>query len=219
MTDRMKISLPIVVEGKYDKATLSGFVDATIITTGGFGVFNNAELRLLIKRIGEGGIIVLCDSDGGGKQIRSYLAGLLPKEKVHNLYIPRIEGKERRKRKASRSGVLGVEGMSREVLERLLAPFALGRADGGETRLITKADMFADGLTGTDGSSARRAAMAELCELPSDMTPTAFLEAMNILYGYEEYKRLVSSLESVKDRALSHKDRAEESGLQLTDKR
>lgn len=195
MKERLKISLPIVVEGRYDKATLSGFVDGVIITTGGFGIFNNSELRSLITRVAADGIIVLCDSDGGGKQIRSYLSGILPKDKVHNLYIPRIEGKERRKRKPSKSGVLGVEGMSREVIERLLAPFAVGASEREDVRQITKADMYADGLTGTPCASDRRHKLCELCELPTDMTPTALLEAMNVLYGYEEYKRLISLID------------------------
>ncbi|MBQ8529238.1 MAG: DUF4093 domain-containing protein [Clostridia bacterium] len=196
MKEKIKISLPIIVEGKYDKATLSGFVDGVIITTGGFGIFNNEALRSLIRKIGKDGVIVLCDSDGGGKQIRSYLSGLLPKDKLHNLYVPRIEGKEKRKRTPSRSGVIGVEGMSREVLERLLLPFSSDRTPRERGRLVTKADMLADRLTGTPSASQRRAALAAVCELPEDMTPTAFLEAMNILYGYEEYKRLVSELDA-----------------------
>ena len=114
--EKIKISLPIIVEGRYDKSTLSGFIDATIITTGGFSIFNNKEKQALIRRIGEGGIIVLTDSDGGGKQIRKFLAGILPSDKIHNLYIPKIEGKESRKRKPSASGNLGVEGMEKEVL-------------------------------------------------------------------------------------------------------
>ena len=194
MKERIKVDLPIIVEGRYDKATLSGFVDGTIITTGGFGVFNNAELRTLLVRLSQNGVIVLCDSDGGGKQIRSYLASILPHDKVHNLYIPRIEGKEKRKRTPSKSGTLGVEGMSREVLERLLAPFTVGASKREGERQITKADMFADSLTGTPSATERRARILKKCDLPTDMTPTAFAEAMNLLYGYDEYKRLVAEL-------------------------
>lgn len=194
MRDKIRISMPIIVEGKYDKATLAGFVDGVIITTGGFGVFNNSELRALIVRLAKNGIILLCDSDGGGKQIRSFLSGILPKDKVHNLYIPKIEGKERRKRHASKAGILGVEGMSREVLERLLSPFICDAPAREDSREITKADMYSDGLTGSQLSSERRARMLSACELPTDMTPNAFLEAMNLLYGYDEYKRLVSQL-------------------------
>ena len=107
--EKIKISLPIIVEGRYDKSTLSGFVDATIITTGGFSIFNNKEKQALIRRLGENGIIVLTDSDGGGKQIRKFLAAIIPSDKIHNLYIPKIAGKESRKSKPSASGNLGVE--------------------------------------------------------------------------------------------------------------
>ena len=102
--EKIKISLPIIVEGRYDKATLSGFIDATIITTGGFSIFNNKEKQALLCRLAKDGIIVLTDSDGGGKQIRKFLAGILPPDKIHNLYIPKIEGKESRKRKPSAAG-------------------------------------------------------------------------------------------------------------------
>lgn len=193
--EKIKISLPIIVEGRYDKSTLSGFVDATIITTGGFSIFNNKEKQALIKRIANDGIIVLTDSDGGGKQIRKFLAGILPSDKIHNLYIPKIEGKESRKRKASKSGTLGVEGMDKEILLRLLTPFENGEKTQKEGKLLTKVDFFEDKLTGHENSSERRRALSALCGLPDDMTPNALLEAMNLLYGYEEYKKLVSDLD------------------------
>ena len=189
--ERIKISLPIIVEGRYDKSTLSGFVDATIITTGGFSIFNNKEKQTLIRRIGENGVIVLTDSDGGGKQIRKFLAGILPSDKIHNLYIPKVEGKDSRKRKPSASGNLGVEGMEKEVLLRLLAPFTNGEISQKNNKMITKVDFFEDKLTGCDGASENRAKLCALSNLPDDMTPNALLEAMNLLYGYEEYKNLV----------------------------
>ena len=89
--EKIKIDLPIIVEGRYDKSALSGFIDGTIITTGGFSIFNNKEKQTLIRRLAEGGIIILTDSDGGGKQIRSFLQGILSADKIHNLYIPKIE--------------------------------------------------------------------------------------------------------------------------------
>ena len=193
--EKIKISLPIIVEGRYDKSTLSGFVDATIITTGGFSIFNNKEKQALIKRIANDGIIVLTDSDGGGKQIRKFLAGILPSDKIHNLYIPKIEGKESRKRKPSASGNLGVEGMEKDILLRLLEPFKSGAKPQKERKMITKVDFFEDKLTGCENSSTRRRALSAMCELPDDMTPNALLEAMNLLYGYEEYKKLVSELD------------------------
>lgn len=192
--EKIKISLPIIVEGRYDKATLSGFIDATIITTGGFSIFNNKEKQALLRRIAADGVIVLIDSDGGGKQIRKFLAGILPPDKIHNLYIPKIEGKESRKRKASASGNLGVEGMEKDVLIRLLAPFIDGEKVQKSSKMITKVDFFTNKLTGCEGASDNRRKLCEACNLPNDMTPNALLEAMNLLYGYEEYKRIISDV-------------------------
>ena len=192
--EKVKISLPIVVEGRYDKSALSGFLDATIITTDGFGIFNNKEKQALLRRIGNEGIILLTDSDGGGKQIRKFLQGILPKEKIHNLYIPKIDGKESRKRKASAAGTLGVEGMEKEVILRLLAPFASGKSTQNNGKMITKVDFFVDKLTGCDNASENRAKLCRAASLPEDMTPNALLEAMNLLYGYEGYKKLLSEL-------------------------
>ena len=97
MSDRIKISLPIIVEGKYDKSTLLSIFDTTVVTLGGFGVFNSKEKQKLIRRLADGGVILLTDSDGGGSQIRKFISGLVPKEKIYQLYIPKIEGKEKRK--------------------------------------------------------------------------------------------------------------------------
>ena len=194
-----KIKYPIIVEGKYDKNTLSQIFDCTVLVTGGFGIFNAKEKQALLRRIAEDGAIILTDSDGGGKQIRSFLSGILPKDKIHNLYIPKIEGKERRKRVGSRAGPLGVEGMEREVLLKVLSPFIL--SDEGEVpekrseRRITKVDLFENKLTGYPNSSDRRAALCRAADLPEDMTPNAILEALDLLYGYDGFIDLVRSLD------------------------
>ena len=197
--EKKKISLPIIVEGKYDKNTLSQIFDARIFTLGGFGVFNSKEKQSLLRKIAQNGVILITDSDGGGKQIRSFLLGILPPDKVKNVYIPKIEGKEKRKTKTSAAGLLGVEGMSREVLERLLAPFV---DDGGRVELsqqkdgkmITKVDFYMDGLTGKDNSAERRRALCKHFDLPDDMTPKALVEALNLLVGYDGYKSAVCEL-------------------------
>ena len=192
--EKLKISLPIIVEGRYDKSTLSGFINGTIITTGGFSIFNDKEKQALLRRIAKNGVIVLTDSDGGGKQIRKFLASILPPDKIHNLFIPKIEGKESRKKKASKSGTLGVEGMEKDVLLRLLTPFANGEISQKDSKTITKVDFFIDKLTGCEGASENRAKLCRYCNLPDDMTPNALLEAMNLLYGYEEYKKIINTL-------------------------
>ena len=193
--EKIKIDLPIIVEGRYDKSALMGYLDAKIITTGGFSIFNDKEKQALIRRIGENGIILLTDSAGGGKQIRKFLQGIIPKEKIHNLYIPKIEGKEKRKSKASKEGTLGVEGMEKEVILRLIAPFISGERAQKDTKMITKVDFFQDKLTGCDNASENRAWLCRECNLPDDMTPNALLEAMNLLYGYDEYKKIISKRE------------------------
>jgi ribonuclease M5 len=198
--DKIRIDIPVVVEGKYDKNTLLQIIDASVITTGGFSIFNSREKRSLILKLAErGGIILLTDSDGGGSQIRKFLMGILPKEKVYNLYIPKIEGKEKRKEKASKSGLLGVEGMKREVIEKLFAPFAKngGVSQKGKNlndKMLTKLDFFEDGLSGGADASFKRDRLAEYFNLPSGMSAKALLEALNIIAGYEEYKKALSEL-------------------------
>ena len=201
---KKRITLPVIVEGKYDKITLDSHFDAHVFTLGGFGVFNSESTKALVKKISEGGVILLLDPDGGGKQIRSYLNSILPKEKVHNLYIPKIEGKEKRKTRASRAGTLGVEGMTREVLEKVLAPFIddgvrvkKSGVDGveNEERMLTKVDFYLDGLSGGENSSVRRGRLAERFGLPGDLTATALLEVLNLITDYDGYRAAVDTLE------------------------
>lgn len=195
MEEKIRLKLPLIVEGRYDKSALSGYIDGVIMTTGGFSIFNNKEKQALIRRAAHEGIIILTDSDGGGRQIRSFLSGILPPDKIHHVFIPKIEGKEKRKRAPGKAGVLGVEGMSREVLTRLLSPFADRECEGCEQKKeITKTDFYLDGLSGGVGSSERRAALCRAAGLPEDMTAKALLEAMNLLYGYDEYKKLAMQI-------------------------
>lgn len=194
MMNKKKISLPIIVEGKYDKNTILQIFDATVITTGGFSVFNSSEKRELIKKLAErGGVILLVDSDAGGRQIRSFLSGFLPKEKIFHAYVPEIKGKERRKSAPGKAGLLGVEGMKRETLEAALSKFVIDetREDSpivNSGRKLTKLDLYNDGLSGTEGSSEKRRALCETLGLPRDMSSSALVEAVNILYSYDEYK-------------------------------
>ena len=197
--EKKKIALPIVVEGRYDKTTLASMFDCTVISVGGFGVFNSKEKQALLKKLCADGAIILTDSDGGGVQIRSFLSGILPKDKIYHAYIPKLEGKERRKTKSGKAGLLGVEGMSRETLERVLAPFI---EDGGRVeflekkgaKMLTKVDFFEHGLTGADGSADRRDRLSDLAGLPRGMTPNALLEAMNLLYSYDGAIALIETI-------------------------
>ena len=193
--EKLRIPYPIVVEGKYDKIRLSGIVEAQIVTTDGFGLFRKDEKRLLLRRLAAASpIIVLTDSDGGGTIIRSHLSGMIPKDRLIQLYIPQIKGKEKRKAAPSAAGTLGVEGMDDSLLYDLLAPYA---ADAGDplTRAkenpLSKVDFFRDGLSGGQDSTARRDALARRVGLPAGMTANALLEALRLLLTYDEYLALV----------------------------
>lgn len=186
MSEKLRIALPVVVEGKYDKIKLDSVIDATVLTTGGFGIFNSAEKKALIRRLCKDGVILLCDSDGAGKVIRGYLKGILPPERVYDLYIPKIAGKERRKRVGSKEGTLGVEGMDADLLRALFAPYA---ADGVPTRTpLTKADFYAYGLSGGANAAALRDALAAQFDLPSGMTANALIAALALLCSREEFE-------------------------------
>ena len=190
--ERLRIPLPIVVEGRYDKIKIASIAEAEILTTDGFSLFNDREKRALLRRMARDGIIVLTDPDGGGKQIRTFLSALLGEGTVYHLHVPAVAGKEARKRTAGRAGLLGVEGADPDVLRALLAPFA-GGAPAARAAL-TKADLFADGLSGGEGSAERRRALAVRLGLPPDLTPNALLAAVNLLCTEEEYRAALSEV-------------------------
>ena len=187
----------IVVEGRYDKNALKQVVDATVVETGGFGVFNNKERLALLRRLAaERGIVILTDSDGAGFVIRNFLKGAIPKSQVKHAYIPDIYGKERRKAAPGKEGKLGVEGMSPEVLlEALRRAGATFEGDEvcRERCPITKAWLYELGLTGTPDSAARRTALLKKLGLPERMTTNAMLEALNILFDWEELEKMCST--------------------------
>ena len=192
----------IVVEGRYDKNALSQVVDATIITLGGFAVFNDKEKLAFLRRLAEkqGGLIVLTDSDGAGFVIRNYLKGALPKELVKQAYIPDVAGKERRKRKAGKEGKLGVEGMKPEVLLEALsragATFLDDDAPARQREPITKADLFAMGLSGGADSAAKRQALLKKLQLPEHLTANGLLEVLNVLFSREELAAVLEETET-----------------------
>ncbi|MBQ9761221.1 MAG: DUF4093 domain-containing protein [Clostridia bacterium] len=187
----MKIGYPIVVEGQYDRLRLQNVVDAQILTTDGFGIFNKQEKRALLQALAKKTpLIVMTDSDGAGKLIRSHLTSVIPADRLIHLYIPRVEGKERRKAQPSAEGVLGVEGMENDLLREMLAPYEMG-AERQTDNPLTKTDFYIDGLTGAEDSAARRDEFAAKLGLPPRMTPNALLAAVRVLCTYEEYLRTV----------------------------
>ena len=193
--NKLTIPYPILVEGRYDKIKLASLVDAQILTTDGFGVFNHSEKLAVVRALAKKTrVIVLTDSDGAGKLIRSYITSALPRDRLIQLYIPKIAGKERRKNAPSAEGTLGVEGMEASLLRELLAPYAVG-ADGVVRDVIesklSKVDFYLDGLSGGEGSVAKRDALAAKFGLPDGMTANALLSALRLLCTYEEYCRAV----------------------------
>lgn len=190
----VKIKQAIVVEGKYDQNTLSQLVDATIFQTRGFGVMHDkALLELLRKAARTTGLIIFTDSDGAGFVIRNFLKGALPKEGVLHAYIPDIPGKEKRKRAPGKEGLLGVEGMTKEIL--LSALENAGADLGGEAEkrpgdTITKFDLYTAGLSGKPDSASKRAAFLEKLRFPAHMSANALLDALNLLYTREEFLAL-----------------------------
>ena len=194
MEERLRIPYPVIVEGKYDKLRLESVIEGQILTTDGFGLFNKKEKTMLFRALCKSTpVIVLTDSDGAGKLIRSHISGILPPQRVIHLYVPRIEGTEKRKDAPSAEGTLGVEGMERDLLRKLLLPYAdpsLAREFSREER-ITKLLLYEDGLTGGEGSREKRDALAARLELPPGMTPNALLAALRVLCTYERYCELV----------------------------
>ncbi len=193
MRRKLHIPLPVIVEGKYDKNALSQVIDATILTTGGFSIFNSKEKQAILRRLCAKGAIVLTDSDGGGCQIRAFLSSILPKDAIYPLYIPRIAGKEKRKSAPSKSGVLGVEGMEAELLYSLFLPLSQDRAVK-KGAPVTKTDFYFLGLTGAQNACARRDRLALALRLPEGMGATPLLSAVNLLCTREEFFNLAASI-------------------------
>ena len=186
---RLRIPYPIIVEGRYDRQRLQSICDGQIYTTDGFGIFKKGERLALFRELSRRTpIIILTDSDGAGKLIRSHLTSAIPADRLIQLYIPKIRGKEKRKAEPSAEGTLGVEGMERELLFELLEPY-----EGKVVRddRLSKTDFYFDGLSGGEDSRQKRAELCRRLELPEDMTANALLEALKILISYEEYCTLV----------------------------
>ena len=193
MQKKLSIPYPIIVEGKYDRLRLIEVCSANIITTDGFGIFKKSERLALLRELSaRTPIILLTDSDGAGKLIRSHITSAIPKDKLIQLYIPKIKGKEKRKDTPSAEGTLGVEGMEFQLLYDILAPFEDEKTYLAQTKNpISKTDFYIDGLSGGENSSQKRAELAKKLNLPCDMTANALLAALKILVTYEEYLKLV----------------------------
>lgn len=194
----VKIKEAIVVEGRYDKNTLSQIVDAPILETSGFGIFKDKQqMKLLRKAAQTRGLIVFTDADGAGFVIRNHLKSAIPGKYLKHAYIPDVPGKERRKAAPGKEGKLGVEGMTSEII--LTALRGAGATIEGETEKrsagsITKADLMALGLSGTPGSDEKRKALMKKLDLPEHMSSNALLQALNLLYDLDELEEILSHI-------------------------
>ena len=199
----LHIKEAIVVEGRYDKNTLSQVVDTLILETGGFHIFKDPEQMALLRRAAQRrGLIVLTDSDGAGFVIRNRIRGALPKTQVKHAYVPDVYGKERRKRHPGKEGKLGVEGMSPAVLEQALRQAGATVLEGDIPQRpsgppLSKADLMTAGLSGRPDSAQRRLALLKQLALPEHMSANALLAVLNGCYSRGEAEALLGLSDSV----------------------
>ena len=194
----VKIKEAIVVEGRYDKNTLSQIVDAPILETSGFRIFKDKQQMALLRQIAERrGLIVFTDSDGAGFVIRNHIKSAIPGKYLKHAYIPDIYGKEKRKAAPGKEGKLGVEGMTGAViLDSLRRAGATVEGEMPQSPCrITKQDMMELGLSGGQDASARRLKLLKKLNLPEHMSANAMLQALNLLYTLEELTTIVDAME------------------------
>lgn len=193
--EKIKLSQAVIVEGKYDKIKLSGFLDAFIIETNGFAIFKDKQKLSFVKRIAnERGIIILTDSDHAGFMIRNYISSGVPKDKIINVYIPDIYGKEKRKTQASKEGKLGVEGMTKEVILKALENAKVNSTAVVNDNPVTNYDLFELGLSGTPNAKQNKKKLLAKLDLPEFLSTNSLLSYINNLMTKEEFYAIVSSL-------------------------
>ncbi len=193
----IKLKEAVIVEGRYDKIKLKNLIDAPIIETNGFRIFNDKERRDMIRQIADKrGILIMTDSDGAGLVIRNFLNGAVDKAKIKHCYIPQLEGKEKRKEQKSKEGFLGVEGVPDEVIIEAIrksGATVIGE-EAAQTNEITKADLFTLGLTGTANSAQKRKKLLKKLNMPDYLSTNAMLTALNCLYSLEELKSVLNEI-------------------------
>ena len=199
----IEIKEAVIVEGKYDKMRLKGILNSVIVETGGFRLFKDAEKLSLIKNLAEKqGIVILTDSDSAGFVIRNHLKSAVSPDKIKNAYIPTIQGKEKRKSKPSKEGLLGVEGIDEKELLLSLQRAGATIENSAETSdnnskpKISKSDLYKLGLSGHDNSSILRKKLLKHLNLPEYITANALCELLSSLYDFEKLKETVDTIKS-----------------------
>ena len=193
--ERLRIEQVVLVEGRYDAAKLAGFVDALILTTDGFGIYRDKALQALLRELGRRqGILLLTDPDAAGFRIRHFVTGLVGEEHVLQAYVPALPGKEPRKARPGKEGLLGVEGLPAQTLHKALldAGAAPRTPRSAQDRAITYADLYEWGLSGTAGSAESRRALLQRLGLPPRLSKKALCVVLNRLYTYEEFARIAA---------------------------
>ena len=193
----IKLDRPVIVEGKYDVIKLSNIIDGLIIKTDGFGIFKDSEKQKLIRRLAnEKGIIVLTDSDSAGFVIRNFISSCVPKDKIINVYIPDLFGKEKRKTERSKEGKLGVEGVPEPVILDAFQKAGITASPTEEKRrLITNVDLYEYGLSGRENSSQKRKKLLSALALPERMSTSSLVKILNSFVTYEEFMKKVKEIE------------------------
>lgn len=182
----------VIVEGKYDKIKLENLIDALIISTNGFRIFKDKEKLQLFRRLADQkGIIILTDSDSAGMLIRSHLKGMIDSDKITNVYLPQILGKEKRKSHHSKEGYLGVEGTDDEIILKALLDAGVTGTETKVVRRIEKRDLYFWGLSGSKDASSSRAQLLRFLDLPDNIPANSFLDLINAIYGYEKFSQVV----------------------------
>lgn len=188
------LKYPVVVEGKYDKIKLSSFIASPIIVINGFSFFRDTEKQKELTAYNTcGGLIILTDSDKAGIFIRQKLKGFL-KTKLINVYVPQVEGKEKRKTEKSKQGLLGVEGISVSVLRSLLLPFAASASEQPKTAYASSARLYSDGLSGSTKCGILRCKLCRELDLPESLSSKALCDALNSCFSEEQYVLVLNKI-------------------------
>lgn len=191
----ISISQAVIVEGKYDKMKLASILDAMIIPTDGFRLFQDKEKCALLCTLAKTvGLIVLTDSDRAGRQIRNYIKSMVTEGEIIHLYIPEITGKEARKKRPSKEGTLGVEGVPDSILIRAFEKAGIASSYQKRTPYLTKTDLVLDGLSGAPKSAQKRKSLLKKMGLPQNLSANALLDIINATYTEEEYRSLLLKL-------------------------
>ncbi len=194
----IKLTMPVIVEGKYDKIKLSNFIDGVIIETDGFRIFSDKEKRAFIRNLAlTKGIIIMTDSDSAGFRIRNFIRNIASGGTVINVYIPDVFGKEKRKTEPSKEGKLGVEGLSEQVITEALSKAGVFHTDTQkkDSREVTVTDLYEDGFTGGDNSKEKKLKLLKNLSLPSKLSNSQLLKLINTFMSYDDYKEAVKLTE------------------------